>query len=65
MISFFKRVFYWTYDRGSWQWDLACVAFLVVIFATPPDFLEAYTRHPLHPSEIRQFFLDLFRGFRG
>ena len=65
MISFLKRIFYWTYERGSWQWDLACLGFLVVIFATPRDFLEAYTRHPLIPLEIRQLLLDFFSGFRG
>jgi len=64
MISFLKNVFYWTYERGSWQWDLACLAFLVVIFATPPGFLEDYTRHPLSPVEIRQLLLDVLGRFR-
>lgn len=54
ILRFFKRVLYWTYPRGSWQWDLMCLFFIVVIFITPKDFLEKYTRRPLTPAQIRQ-----------
>ena len=30
-----KRVFFWTYPRTSWQWDVLCVLILVFIFLTP------------------------------
>ena len=59
------NVLYWTYERGSWQWDLSCLVFLVVIFATPPDFLESYTRTPLSPAEIHQRVLAFLQDFRG
>jgi hypothetical protein len=65
MISFLRAVFYWTYERGSWQWDIACLVFIVIIFATPPDFLEGYTRHPLAPGEIRQLIWAFLTGSRG
>jgi len=50
---FFWRIFFWTYERGSWQWDLSCLFFLVVIFTTPADFLQSQTANPLSPSQIR------------
>ncbi len=49
---FLIRVFYWSYSRGSWQWDIFCLFFLLVIFATPSSFLLEYTRHPLTPDQI-------------
>lgn len=61
MKRFLAAVFYWTYERGSWQWDLSCLFFLVVIFTTPRDFLENCTRQPLTPDQIRAIFLSLFR----
>jgi hypothetical protein len=49
---FFRNVFFWTYERGSWQWDLNCLFFVVVIFTTPADFLQSYTATPLSPAQI-------------
>ena len=46
------RAFYWTYDRGSWQWDVSCLVFILIIFTTPSDFLSHFTRHPLTPQQI-------------
>jgi len=51
---FLRAVFYWTYSRGSWQWDLYCLAIIAVIFSTPKDFLESYTQFPLTPDQIRE-----------
>lgn len=30
-----KRIFFWTYARNTWQWDVLCVVILVFIFLTP------------------------------
>jgi hypothetical protein len=65
MISFLRTVFYWNYERGSWQWDIACLIFLVIIFATPPDFLQAFTRHPLSPGELHRLIWGFIPGSRG
>ncbi len=51
-----RNIFFWTYARGSWQWDLSCLFFLVVIFTTPADFLYGYTHNPLTPEQIRALF---------
>jgi len=30
-----KRVILWSYERGSWQYDILCVVILAFIFLTP------------------------------
>lgn len=60
MKRFLAAVFYWTYERGSWQWDLSCLFFIIVIFTTPQDFLESFSRRPLSPNEIRGLLATLF-----
>lgn len=32
---FFVRSIFWTYQRGSWQYDVICVVILAFIFLTP------------------------------
>ena len=54
------RAFYWTYERGSWQWDVSCLVFIVIIFTTPSDFLSQFTRHPLQPQEIHSIVEKFF-----
>ena len=29
------RVLFWTYERGSWQYDVICAVILAFIFLTP------------------------------
>jgi hypothetical protein len=59
---FLYRSFFWTYDRGSWQWDISCLVFIVIIFTTPADFLMDFSRHPMPPREIHRILLH-FLGF--
>ena len=33
-----KRVILWSYERGTWQYDLLCFLILVFIFLTPSSF---------------------------
>jgi hypothetical protein len=62
--KFLGAIFYWTYDRGSWQWDLSCLVFIIIIFTTPPEFFDRYTNNPLTPDQIRSavatFLQNLF-----
>ena len=60
---FLYRVFFWTYQRGSWQWDLCCLFFLAVIFTTPSDFLVDYSRETLTPEQIRAIVWNWIRSF--
>jgi hypothetical protein len=33
-------MFFWSYPRSSWQWDVLCVLILVFIFLTPKSWFE-------------------------
>lgn len=57
---FFWNVFFWTYERGSWQWDLSCLVFLLIIFGTPQDFLQNHTGTPLTPGDIHRMLFGSF-----
>lgn len=35
-----KKVLFWSYERGSWQYDVMCVLILLFIFAFPNRFLH-------------------------
>ncbi|MGC1905925.1 MAG: hypothetical protein WA715_19050 [Candidatus Acidiferrum sp.] len=30
------RTFFWSYERGTWQYDLAVIVILIFVLATPP-----------------------------
>ena len=34
------RVFFWTYDRATWQYDVMVIAILAFIWLTPPGWLR-------------------------
>jgi hypothetical protein len=33
--QFFSRILFWSYERGSWQYDLAVIAILIFVLLTP------------------------------
>lgn len=35
VVSFFGKVLFWRYARGSWQYDILCALILAFIFLTP------------------------------
>jgi len=41
MFGTIKKIILWKYERGSWQWDLMCLAIIAFIFLTPKDWFEA------------------------
>ena len=40
VLTTLKKVLFWSYERGSWQYDLMCVLILLFIFAFPNKFLH-------------------------
>jgi hypothetical protein len=40
VLSTLKKVLFWSYERGSWQYDVMCVLILLFIFAVPNSFLH-------------------------
>ena len=35
-----SRLFYWSYERGTWQYDLLCVGILSFIFLVPASVFD-------------------------
>src|SRR5947208_3125557 len=40
LISALKKLFFWNYERNTWQWDMLCVVILIFIFLTPKSWFE-------------------------
>lgn len=36
-----KKILFWSYERGSWQYDIMCVLILAFIFLAPNRFFES------------------------
>ncbi len=53
MIRLLSKIFFWTYPRGCWQYDLICVAILAFIFLTPPSILDGSAFNRLDLDERR------------
>jgi hypothetical protein len=43
ILAALKKILFWSYDRGTWQYDLMCVLILAFIFLTPNSFFRAST----------------------
>jgi len=39
-LNIVKRVLFWSYDRGAWQYDVAVVAILIFVLATPRGWFQ-------------------------
>jgi hypothetical protein len=53
-----KRLLLWTYDRGSFQWDILCLLILAFLFVIPrdtfhdvPDFMKMPTNGIVRTTE--------------
>jgi hypothetical protein len=51
-LSILKKIILWSYQRGSWQYDLLCILILVFIFLTPSEWFNPEPEPP--PPEIQQ-----------
>ncbi|HEY3027895.1 MAG TPA: hypothetical protein VGJ55_17230 [Pyrinomonadaceae bacterium] len=49
-----KRVFLWSYERTTWQWDVLCVLILIFIFLTPKSWFGTGELHRIerHQSTV-------------
>jgi len=48
---FLSRAIFWTYERGSWQYDVICAVILIFIFLTPRSWF--HDRPTLELSDLR------------
>lgn len=49
--SFFSRIFFWSYERGSWQYDLAVIAILIFVLLTPSRWFHDQPTHNVGTSD--------------
>jgi outer membrane lipoprotein-sorting protein len=40
-----KKILFWSYDRGTWQYDVMCVLILAFIFLTPNWIFESHRKN--------------------
>ncbi|MBZ5528077.1 MAG: hypothetical protein LAN71_09280 [Acidobacteriia bacterium] len=40
LANIVKHMLFWSYDRGAWQYDLAVVAILIFVLATPRGWFQ-------------------------
>lgn len=40
VLSLVKRLFFWTYARNTWQYDVLCALILAFIFLTPKSWFD-------------------------
>lgn len=50
-----SRTFFWSYERGTWQYDLAVVAILIFVLATPRSWFQDQPQVglPASPGQVR------------
>jgi hypothetical protein len=54
LFTTLKKIFFWNYERNTWQWDLLCVVILIFIFLTPKSWFSVGERPPsmVHQNPI-------------
>lgn len=48
--QFLSRLFFWSFERGSWQYDLAVIGILIFVFFMPRRWLRDQPEAPLPPQ---------------
>ncbi|HVO57936.1 MAG TPA: hypothetical protein VMT51_09600 [Dongiaceae bacterium] len=51
--QFFSRVFFWSYERGSWQYDLAVIFILIFVLLTPSRWFHDQPTRDVPPVSKR------------
>lgn len=56
ILSTLKKILFWSYERGSWQYDVMCVLILAFIFLSPNRIFHSSTSTPViaRGAAIRQ-----------
>jgi hypothetical protein len=52
--QFLNRVFFWSYERGTWQYDVAVILILVFVLATPTRWFhdQPQVGMPLNSTQV-------------
>ncbi len=54
MLTILKKIWYWSYERGSWQYDVMCVAILSFIFLIPARVFDDPEVRPRWNSSLKE-----------
>ena len=60
-----SRAIFWTYERGSWQYDIICAVILAFIFLTPRAWFHDGPTLELSDLRHRQGVIDIGRTKAG
>jgi hypothetical protein len=60
ILSTLKKVLFWSYERGSWQYDVMCVLILVFVLFTPNRIFDRRTS--TNPIVVRSAELGQIDG---
>jgi hypothetical protein len=69
ILSTLKKILFWSYERGSWQYDIMCVLILAFIFLSPnrifqsrvsaaPVIVRGTEIGPVGPDNLEQAIRD-------
>jgi hypothetical protein len=61
----FSRAVFWTYERGSWQYDVICAVILAFIFLTPRAWFHDGPTLELSDLRHRQGVIEIGRTKAG
>lgn len=53
----FSKAFFWAYERGTWQYDVAVILILIFVLATPRSWFRDQPRMGLPPNAPGQVTL--------
>lgn len=52
ILATLKKTLFWSYDRGSWQYDVMCVVILAFIFFVPNSVFTQRASSPDAPALV-------------
>ena len=57
LLTILKKIWYWSYERGSWQYDVMCVAILGFIFLIPARVFDDPEARPRREGALKETLL--------
>ncbi len=65
LLRFWFNVLFWSFGRGTWQYDILCGAIMVFLFLTPTSmFFSGIEKDPFNPVqkivELQKIHSDLY-----
>jgi hypothetical protein len=53
ILTTLKKILFWSYERGSWQYDIMCVLILAFIFLAPNRWFQSQDTSTLTVREAK------------